>query len=342
MGTGPSSRLAGDLPPGWLPLSHAEALALVPTTELVALCDVEEAALVEGSHRYQVRSTFRDCEEMLRVARPTLVTVATRTPPKAAIVRAALRSGVQALYIEKPLATSVGAARTLLQECARSGTAVSYGVNRRFHTAYRVARQMVQDGVVGNVHDVSVDLGRAQLLWTHPHSADSILFMCGTTALESVQASLEPNLEIGNGLTIDCDPYVLHARFNFKNGIQASITRFAGHSIRVGGSDGVLTVHANGASIELRRRTAPSSPYFLMVDAFTPQPFESATVTALRELAAAAVLKQSPGISTDEIVVGTQMLMGCVWSHINGGRTVGIEEIPDTLTVSGRTGERYA
>jgi hypothetical protein len=124
--------------------------------------------------------------------------------------------------------------------------------------------------------------------------------------------------------------------------VTGAITSTGGLSLRLGGTEGVLTVRGNGASIELHRRASRSSPYYLDATTLTPPADESATIVALRELVRSMDAQGTPGIDPAEIVDGIRMLTACAWSHLHGGRLVGVGEVPDGLVVTGRSGGRYA
>ena len=342
MGAEPSSRLDGIAQAGWLPISHAECLQAVEGVRLDALCDVDPARLEVRRGQYGVDALYTDFREMLRERRPAIVAVATRTPEKGEIIREACAHGARALYVEKPLANSVAAAAEALAAASEAGAVLGYGVNRRHHATYRRARALLRDGIIGDVLDVVVEHGRAMLLWAHPHSVDLALFLLGRTDVETVQATLGADTVTRAGtFVVDSDPVVEHAHFRFASGQSATIVRAGGCTVRVGGTLGTLTVHADGAYIQVCRAGAENPAYYLEQQFYHSSPPTSATVTAFRELRA-AVDGGAPSITPEEIEAGVRMLVGCVWSHLEGSRPVAAREIPHELVVTGRFRGLYA
>jgi len=324
-------------------MSHAECLQSLDVVRLVALCDTDRSALVEGGARLGINGLFSDYRELISSVRPDLLSIATRTPAKKQVFTFACENGVRAIYIEKPLANSTEDCRELLDLARDRRVKIAYGVNRRYHAAYRLARDLVRQGEIGELVDIVVEHGRSPLLWAHPHLVDLMLFFSGSTGVSDVQATLAPeSVQWDSDLTVDSDPLVEHAFFRFANGVSGVIGRTPGLSVRLGGVDGTLTIHGNGHSLQLSRRSEPSSPYFWEQQFRSVAMGSSATVTAMRELAASIVDDLAPPISPREIEVGTRMLLGCVWSHLQGGRRVTLDEVPKHLTVTGRSGNLYA
>src|SRR5262245_2682420 len=87
MGAQPSARAEGTVPAGWLPLSHVEALLAVPGTTVEALGDLDEKALALWSGHYGIAGCYTDYRRLIDEIRPDVLTVATRTPAKAEIIR---------------------------------------------------------------------------------------------------------------------------------------------------------------------------------------------------------------------------------------------------------------
>ena len=339
MGAGDQSRLEGSIPSGWLPLSHVEALLSVPDVDLVGLCDADERRLRERGAHYGINTLETDYRRLIDSVKPDLVTIATRTPGRADIVRFACSRAVKGLYVEKPLANTIEECRSALDAARAANAVVCYGVNRRYHAAYRRAREVAASGEIGEVREITVESGRSQLLWTHPHSADLLLQFAGAGSPQQVLALLEDaSVAIASSREIDSDPIVEHAMFRFDNGVIGTISQTAGWNVRIAGTKGNLAVIADGSRIEVDQSRGP---YFLDRKV-VPHPIDAgATVTAMSELVRDVRSSSSvgvPGLIED----GLRMLLGCVWSHLHGGSLVSLRDVPADLRVSGRYGEIFA
>lgn len=343
MGAEPASRLEGAIPAGWLPMSHAEVLQQTEGVQLAALADRDRARLERHGAHYGVRSLYTDYRHLLEEVRPDIVTIATRTPGKADILRSACAAGAKAIYVEKPLANSLRECREALAAAAAAGTVVAYGVNRRYHAAYRKARELIREGEIGEILDVCLEFGRSQLLWAHPHGADLALFFLGADALVDVQATLsEETVNRQGARRVDSDPVVESACFRFGSGARCMITRLGGCNVRIGGSHGSLTVHADGAYIEICRAASSLPAYCLQRRLLHVSAPASATMTAFGEMVRAVRKRDAAPIPALDIEGGMAMLIGCVWSHLEGNRPVPAADIPADLVVTGRYGDAYA
>jgi len=343
MGAEPATRLESQVPAGWLPMSHVESLRAVEDINLVALCDKNESVLKRWGSYHGVHDLYSDYRKLIDQVRPDIVTIATRTPVKGEIIRYASRNGVRGIYVEKPIANSIEDCRRILSEVKRANVKLAYGVNRRYHSVYRHARELIRDGEIGEIVEVIVEHGQAQLLWSHPHTVDLILFLTNSTQLLTIQSHCLPStVETQSKLKVDSDPIIENAYFKFDTGITANIIRLGGHNVKIGGTKGNLVVHANGSFIQVDRKRPQHPAYYLDRQTIHSLPDQSATVTAMTELTQSIITNSQPPISHREIELGMQMLMGCVWSHLNGSKLLHADDIPSDLVVTGKYGDVYA
>lgn len=343
MGAAPADRLAGTAPAGWLPISHAACLRQLPGVDLCALGDIDTGALQRAGQVHDVAALHADYRELLRTVRPELLAIATRTPGKCDIIACALENGVRGIYVEKPLANSLRDCRAALAAATAAGVKVAYGVNRRYHATYREARRLLAEGTIGELREITIEHGHSQLLWAHPHSTDLILFFAGAARPLTAQAILEEKSFARAGPDrIDSDPRIEHAHFTFDTPITATIGRTGGLNVRLGGTKGNLTILADGTTLQLEIDPAIPTGYFTDVRTLRPVAERGATLTAFAELVASIRTGGPAPLAPDEILQGTALLLGCVWSHLQGGARVPLHGIPESLVVTGRYGEAYA
>jgi predicted dehydrogenase len=342
MGAEPSMRLAGKVPQGWLPISHAESFVESSNFDLVALAETNRARLDWVGKHYRIDALFENYRDLLAEIAPDVIGVATRTPEKLEILRQACRSGVKGIYVEKPLANCLCDARAILDEAAQANVILSYGVNRRYHALYRRARDLIHAGEIGDLVEIVIEFGQSQLLWTHPHSVDLMLFLGGQRPLEVQAELMQESVVTASEVKIDSDPVVSFARFQFDGGMQGLITRGAGNNIRVHGTQGSLEIAADGASLHLRKAHGAPAGYFLQHETVFPLSSKSATVVAIEELARNVNGESIASISSDEIYQGMQMLWGCVYSHMHNNAKCRLTDLPGDLIVTGRFGSAFA
>ena len=346
MGARPSNRLQGAIPAGWLPISHTESIISSEQLKLIALSDVDRESLSEAGRRFGIEKLYTEYEELLAIEKCDIVSVATRTPIKSDIIKKVCASGVKGIYIEKPISNSIQECSSSLELLASNSCLVSYGVNRRFHEVYRKAKEFIQNGDIGELREVVVEFGRSPLLWTHPHSMDILQFFAGEP--DKVRAELFDDSVLRNGNTVDSDPVILSAQIVFKSGVRGTISQGSGFIVRLMGSSGTMTIHGDGAFIQTSSRAKhDNSDYFLEQKFYHPLSPQSATINAFDEMAKAisstiSIEDYLACISPNDIENGMRMLIGCVWSHLNGSRYVDVNDTPSDLVVTGRAGELFA
>jgi len=141
---------------------------------------------------------------------------------------------------------------------------------------------------------------------------------------------------------IDSDPLVESAFFKFSSGITANIVKSSGCNLRIGGTQGNLVIHADGAFIQVNQNNQISPTYFLEQKIINLLPTKSSTLIVMSELVKAIKDNIEPPITLKEIEVGTQMLIGCVWSHLHEGKSIQLNTIPRQFVVTGKYNNVYA
>ncbi len=121
---------------------HAAAIAECGEAELVAVANRPVSA-VEGAIADDV-ACFEDTEEMLRAATPDGVIVATPTAEHLGPSLAALEAGADVL-VEKPIADSLAAGKTIVEEARRLKRHVLVGHHRRHYRLVQHARRIIAE-----------------------------------------------------------------------------------------------------------------------------------------------------------------------------------------------------
>ena len=169
-------------------------------THLHALQEAARVELVAGSsrdlgrrERFAARTgarVFSDWREMLAAERPDIVSVATYTPYHAEVTEACARSGVRAVYCEKPIASTVSDAARMVAACRDAGTLLAVNHNRRFDPNYRRLRDLIAQGGLGELTSVSLQWGRGRLGNVGTHIIDALVMLTGQR-VAAVSATLD-------------------------------------------------------------------------------------------------------------------------------------------------------
>lgn len=334
--------LLDQLPPGWLPLSHADAARRVPGIEIVSFCDTDINRAKEAACRFGVQSYYSDLDEMLHMEKIDILSIATRTSGRCEAIKKSLLYNVKGIHAEKPLCRSLDECNSTLTDVIKNDVKFTFGTIRRFHNAYKQAKSLIDSGIIGKIEQITIEFGYGQLLWTHPHSFDLALMFSNCRDFEYVQATLSHPHAAWDGYQLDADPRIENAFIKFANGVNAVITRGHGLHVHVGGPDGTISVLSDGTLIEWRRKSHNDSVYPTEKVEIVPTVGYSGTEQALRDLAFAVQGIERSSMNIEDVRSGTQLMFSVAWSSLHGGRRVSVDEVPGSFVVTGRSGDLFA
>lgn len=314
--------------PGMLfPYGHAGAYLLAPDVELVAAADPDTARREAFCDRFGIRARFDGYREMLEAIRPDIVSITTPAAGRAEIIVEAARRGVRGIYAEKALACSLAETLAIAEACTRAGTALNIGTSRRYHPAYRAARQLVDSGALGR-RKVAVGYAGGALMHTHSHTVDTLLFLLGDPEVLEVAARLSLPAGATGGRRLSEDPGVEWALLTCSGGTRAALFSVPGrYEFEVVCAGGAVQAYNNGyAETWGIRRPGPAQQGGMAVWESAPLPPYDArvspTLRAVLELVA-AVRDGSP--TSGGIAVARRQMevaVACVESHVRGGAPV--------------------
>lgn len=140
---------------GWVARDYvAPGILAAPHARLAALCDPEPRAAARiaasrGSAEPSV-ACFQDLDQFLRSPGLDAVYIATPNYLHARITRAAALAG-RAVLCEKPMATTLAEAQTMVQACHKAGVQYATAFDQRFQARHQKLRALVEDGALGTV-----------------------------------------------------------------------------------------------------------------------------------------------------------------------------------------------
>lgn len=328
----------------WLPYSHGSAIAATPGATLAATCDVDKEAASAAMVRHGASAAYSDFEEMLETEQLDALSIATRTPGRVDLIRAALSHGIKGLYCEKPLSNTLEEADELAAKIDAAGIPFIYGTKRRFMPLYHRVRGRLEVGEIGEITSISVRFGFGPLLWSLPHAADIAAFFAGDSPVESVTAELQIDPAAVSGDRVDADPSLHSAVIRFANGIRAVLLPGEGMDVQVVGREGLVTIEADGATIRWRRRLADGSDIgWLLDETVDPRdPPSSGTQLGMAALVSAIRDGTDPGYGIRHALASQEVLFAMVESHLAGGAPISFPLRRRGLTITGRSGTLYA
>ncbi len=175
---------------GHIGRTHANYYSQNRDAELVALCDILPDRVDPVAQQYGVKA-YHDLDEMLTSEQIDAVSVATAGPENGGHhyepTMKCLAAGKHVL-VEKPISNNIEHAREMVRFAKEKGVLLGVDLNHRFTPAADRARQLLDEGTMGEVLFVNMALWinnpNESSLWfhlraLHPHSIDVMRTFAG-------------------------------------------------------------------------------------------------------------------------------------------------------------------
>ncbi len=325
-----------------VPYSHAAAYHAYPGTRIIAACALHESSVERFCTRWDVPNGYTDYTEMIRTEKPDIVSVTTHAELHAPVTIFAAEHGAQAVFCEKPIATSLDEADAMIAACKANGTVLLIGHLRRYHSAFRNAVSYISSGALGALKEIHT-IHTGKLFHTGSHSFD-LISMFADAPVAFVQASLDEPVEDISAEKIDHDVSGVGI-IRFSNDVTAFVhargTKPPLFDQRFICEQGELAVYNNGTEWDLQViepviRKQPDGlkawkdlpPISKSVRTALPFPIEvnSMTLSAVEELVRAIDTDGNEAISsTGEMGrLALELGFGFIQSHKAGGKRVAL------------------
>ena len=141
---------------------HIPAIKKVSLLRLSAVVDIDETWVKQVARTYNVPSALADFRQVVGLADAALV--ATPNASHVEIAAYLLEHGVHVLC-EKPLATTASDARLLFDLANRNGTRLMVGQSRRFNPNLTALADLVRQGALGQITNLTAGLGGPIQKW---------------------------------------------------------------------------------------------------------------------------------------------------------------------------------
>jgi len=236
--------------------SHAPGYAALESCEITACADLvpENAAAFADRFGIDDDRVYEDHAAMLAEVAPDVVSVCTPIPTHADLVLDAVRAGVDAVHCEKPMAATYGDARLMAQEAWRRDVQLSFHHQRRFGEPFRRARELIDDGAIGDLD--RVECSGAPIYETGIHFVDLCHYLAGETPVEWVIGAVDYREEnVRYGLHSENQALAQWAYEDGVTGLAATgYGDLVGAAVRAEGTAGTIEVGGDGdTALRVRR-----------------------------------------------------------------------------------------
>ncbi len=231
--------------------SHALGYGHTPGTQLAACADSHLPAARALADEYGAENVYTDYREMLAEENLDVVSMALWPELHCAAVLACVDAPhpPKLINAEKPMAPTFGEAVRMHEACEEAGIMLTFSHQRRFGRSFRRGRELIDEGVIGELKRMEMDCSNLldwathwfdmMFFYNHDLDADWVMGQIGCVADELVFGA---RVETA-GLS-----YV-----KWPNGVTGLVTTGRGTGadcqIRVIGSEGTMTVDHGGVRV---------------------------------------------------------------------------------------------
>ena len=168
---------------------HADSVVESQYADLVVVCDIEEEKGQEFARRYGDLRFYGDYRQMLAEGDIQVVSICTPSGLHSEMTVAAAEAGVKAVHCEKPMSTTWGDSRRMVQVCKAEGVQLTIDHQRRFGEPFRKAKELLDEGVIGDL--VRLEGSCSNLYDWGTHWFDMMFMYNGDCAAKWVMAQID-------------------------------------------------------------------------------------------------------------------------------------------------------
>lgn len=205
---------------------HADIYKADALAELVGVCDIDRRRADATANRLSV-PPYDSVPEMLAALRPDLCSVATGGyeygSDHCEPTMQALDAGCHVLC-EKPISNEIPRAEEMVAKAREKGLCLGVNLNHRFTPAALLAKKWVDEGRLGHLLFVNMNMWIKnpnetspyfQIKALHPHTVDVMRYFCGDVEAVQCFATKAPGRSIWS---------TAHFSLRFKNGVVGGLT----------------------------------------------------------------------------------------------------------------------
>ncbi|TQF06623.1 Gfo/Idh/MocA family oxidoreductase [Kitasatospora acidiphila] len=146
---------------GWAKRAHIPALRSLPDYEITAVGTSRIESARAAADYFGVAHAFADARQLAEHPEVDLVAVTVKVPHHLELVQAALAAGKH-VYCEWPLARTTEEAEVLASAAEAAGVHHAIGLQTRYVPAVLRARELIEEGYLGELTSVTAYSGRAK------------------------------------------------------------------------------------------------------------------------------------------------------------------------------------
>jgi predicted dehydrogenase len=301
--------------------------------ELVGVFDKSLNSLedVKKEHNVSDDIIFSSVLELLKIAKPELLIIATTADSHCEITCLAAESGIKYILVEKPMAVSLKECDRMISVCKKNDTLLSVNHQMRFMEQYKIPRELLENDSFGGFKSMTVVGGNIGVSMNGAHFFEAFRFMSGEDAF-AVSAWFDPGVVINpRGKMFEDRAGSIRVVTASGKRLYVEIGSEQGHGIEViyAGRNGLISVNELTGNMNTNVRlpefsSLPTTRYGMPSDNInkTIAPAEIIGTTAS---VIDALIKNDNRITEEQGLRTIEILVAAYESADNGGRTVMID-----------------
>lgn len=130
---------------------HVAGYKTSPDVDVVAAADICKGNLDAFTEEYEIPRGYLSAEAMFANESLDIVSICLWPHLHAPMTIRAAQAGVKGVHCEKPMATSFGEARRMVEACERNDVVLTFNHMRRFGAPFRKAKALLDAGAIGEL-----------------------------------------------------------------------------------------------------------------------------------------------------------------------------------------------
>ncbi|HEQ71703.1 MAG TPA: Gfo/Idh/MocA family oxidoreductase, partial [Spirochaetia bacterium] len=182
------------------PASHSRAVNENPRLSLVAVTDTDPKKLAAFKKDFPAVKLYPGTDALFTAEKPDIVIVAVDTDQHAPVARTVLPFRPRLLVMEKPVAPNPHEAREIARTAAHYEVPVQINHERRFAGDYRLVKDLLSRGKIGELAAVRAHLWSGAPVWDKAaaRTGDCSLLHDGTHLIDTLRFLLGKELKKPN------------------------------------------------------------------------------------------------------------------------------------------------
>lgn len=147
--------------------SHAQGYHKAERCNIVACADIAQKNADTFVEKYPETKAYLDYEEMIAEENLDIISICTWPHLHAPMTITAAKASIKAIHCEKPMSITWGDAKRMAQACIEHGVQLTIDHQRRFGEAFRKAKSLLDEGVIGDLVRLEASCGNLYDWGTH-------------------------------------------------------------------------------------------------------------------------------------------------------------------------------